>query len=151
VQHERATDAWLTFHPHHTTQQASDFAADREPETGASILPAGRSIGLLERLEDQLLLVFRNADARVRYGERHKLIPWQQLAAIQHNVPVGRRDLELHASLWCELEGVAKQVSDHLLKPLKVRLDRLLQLLVQLDVELEPLLRRNVSERSLHV
>ena len=47
-------------------EQAGDLAADREAEAGAAVLAAGRAVGLLERLEDQPLLVLRDADAGVR-------------------------------------------------------------------------------------
>ena len=49
-------------------EQARDLAADREPEAGAAVLAAGGAVGLLERLEDELLLVLRDADAGV--GDR---------------------------------------------------------------------------------
>ncbi len=50
-------------------EQACQFAADREPEAGAAIFAAGAGIGLLERLEDQLLLLQRNADAGIGHLE----------------------------------------------------------------------------------
>ena len=46
-------------------EQVRELAADREAKTGAAVLAAGAGIGLLERLEDDLLLLERNADAGV--------------------------------------------------------------------------------------
>ena len=50
-------------------EQARQFAADGEAEAGAAIFPAGAGVGLLERLEDQLLLFQGNADAGVGHLE----------------------------------------------------------------------------------
>ena len=53
-------------------EQAGDLAADRQAEAGAAVLAAGAAVGLLEGLEDDLLLVGGNADAGVadREGQR---------------------------------------------------------------------------------
>ena len=50
-------------------EQVREFAADREAEAGAAVLAAGAGVGLLERLEDDLLLFQRNADAGVGHLE----------------------------------------------------------------------------------
>ena len=46
-------------------EQVRELAADREAEAGAAVLAAGAGVGLLERLEDELLLLGRDADAGV--------------------------------------------------------------------------------------
>ncbi len=46
-------------------EQEGDLAADRKAEAGAAIAEAGGAVGLLNVLEDQLLLVLENADAGV--------------------------------------------------------------------------------------
>src|SRR6185437_1555803 len=48
-----------------SAKQVGEFAADRQPETGAAIFAAGARIRLLERFEDELLLVRRDADAGI--------------------------------------------------------------------------------------
>ena len=53
-------------------QQRRQLAADRQAEAGAAVLAAGARVGLLERLEDQLLLLGRDADAGVRDRERDR-------------------------------------------------------------------------------
>ena len=46
-------------------EQACELAADGQAEAGAAVLAAGGAVGLLERLEDEALLVGRDADAGV--------------------------------------------------------------------------------------
>ena len=50
-------------------EQACEFAADGKPEAGAAIFAAGAGVGLLERLEDELLLFRGDADAGVGHFE----------------------------------------------------------------------------------
>src|SRR5262249_36140552 len=52
-------------------EQARELAADRKPKTGAAVFAARARVRLLERLEDDALLLERNADAGVRHLERH--------------------------------------------------------------------------------
>ena len=51
-------------------EQAGDLAADGEAEAGPAVLAARASVRLLERLEDDLLLVSRDPDAGVVNGDR---------------------------------------------------------------------------------
>ena len=46
-------------------QQTGQFAADGQAQTGAAVFAAGAGVCLLERLEDDALLLRRNADARI--------------------------------------------------------------------------------------
>ena len=46
-------------------QQRRQFAADGQTETRAAETPARAGVGLVERLEDNLLFVRRNADAGI--------------------------------------------------------------------------------------
>ena len=55
-------------------QQHRQLAADRQAETGAAILARGAGVGLLECLEDQPLLLGRDADSGVLDGERDDLL-----------------------------------------------------------------------------
>src|SRR5580700_1388422 len=70
---ESASTAWGGDQPDLAAQESRQFPADREPESRAAILPAGRAIRLLKRLEDDLLLVGGDPDTRVRYGEEDHL------------------------------------------------------------------------------
>ncbi len=53
--------------------QHRQFAAYREAKAGAGILSGCTGVRLLERLEDDLLLVRRNADTLVLDDKRHDL------------------------------------------------------------------------------
>ena len=66
VQRERAALARRADQPDLAAQQARQLAADRQAEARAAVLAAGAAVGLLERLEDDLLLVRRDADAGIR-------------------------------------------------------------------------------------
>ena len=46
-------------------EQADELAADREPESGASVEARGGAVTLRERFEDSLLLLVVDADAGV--------------------------------------------------------------------------------------
>src|SRR5437899_3280090 len=52
-----------------TTEQSGNLAADGQTEPGAAVFATGAAIGLLERLEDDLLLLGVDADASVAYRE----------------------------------------------------------------------------------
>src|SRR5437868_13000742 len=63
--------AWLALDPNLTAQQPRDFAADRQPEPSPAKFAARRPIFLLERLEDETLLLARDADTRILNCERN--------------------------------------------------------------------------------
>ena len=52
-------------------EKVRQFAADGETEAGAAVFAAGGRVRLLERFEDELLLLQRNADAGVGDLECH--------------------------------------------------------------------------------
>ena len=51
-------------------QEVRQLAADRKTKPRSTVLAAGARVGLLECLEDDALLLQRNADAGVRHLER---------------------------------------------------------------------------------
>ena len=51
-------------------QQPRDFAADRQAQSRAAVFAAGAAVRLLERLEDDLLFLRRNADAGIADRKR---------------------------------------------------------------------------------
>src|SRR5262245_19716543 len=63
VEREDAALARRADDANFAAEQPRDLAADREAETRAAVFAAGRSVGLLEGLEDDPLLFDRNADA----------------------------------------------------------------------------------------
>ena len=89
-------------------EQAGKLTADRQPQTRASVLAAGASVRLLERLKDDSLFFSRNADSAIGdfkgdYG-----------SGLRENrvifAPPSRGDghRHAHAALFRELEGVGK-------------------------------------------
>jgi len=54
-----------------TAEQIRQLATDGQSQAGAAVFAAGAGVGLLERLEDDLLLLRRDADAGVRDLEGH--------------------------------------------------------------------------------
>ena len=72
VQRERAARAGLAGEADLAAEQVRELARDCEAEAGAAVLAARACIRLLERLEDQLLLLRRDADAGVGHGERDR-------------------------------------------------------------------------------
>src|SRR5262249_46914780 len=69
VELERAPRAGRADDRDLAAQQAGDLAADREPEAGATVAAARAAVRLLKRLEDDLLLLGVDADARVAHRE----------------------------------------------------------------------------------
>ena len=116
-------------------EQVRELAADRETQAGSSVLSAGAGVGLHEGLEDDLLLLGRNADAGVGDLEgdhRGCLLEHRVLRA-----PAALRagDVEPHAALRGELEGVGQQVLEHLLQALRVGRDGASQIGIEIDLE----------------
>src|SRR5207245_3773597 len=80
VQGERAPLARLALHLDLAAEQAGDLARDGKAQSGAAVLAAGGPVGLLERFEDDLLLVPGVADARVGHGDpEHGVRRWRTL------------------------------------------------------------------------
>ena len=80
-------------------EQARDLAADRQAEAGAAIFAAGGAVGLLERLEDQLLLVLGDADAGVADGDLDRLLGVAQGRVARAPAACRERDRERDAAL----------------------------------------------------
>src|SRR5207245_9234977 len=62
---ERAALARPALDRELTAQHARDLAADGEPQTRPAVAAAGRAVGLLERLEDERLLLGLAPDCRL--------------------------------------------------------------------------------------
>ncbi len=73
VQRKGRTPAGPGGHPEFAAQHAGDLAADRQAQPRAAVLSAGGAVRLLERLEDDPLLVLWDADAGVLDLERQDL------------------------------------------------------------------------------
>src|SRR5947207_1073816 len=62
VEREGAAFARRATETNLAAEQSRQFAADRKTQARAAVLAAGRAVRLLERLEDNLLLLRRNAN-----------------------------------------------------------------------------------------
>jgi hypothetical protein len=109
-----------------------------DAEACAAVLAAGAAVGLLEGLEDQVLLVRRNADSGVAHGEGH--------ASRQV-----RPDSEADAAVDGELERVGEEVLQHLLEAAGVGAQGGRQRLVHGDGELQTPVLRHLAERALQI
>ena len=106
IEHEGAALAGRAAQVNFAAEQARQFAADGKAEAGAAVFPAGAGVRLLERLEDQLLFLQRNADAGVGHLEGDdggRVIEDRVLCAPAAD---GGRYVQLHAALRGELERV---------------------------------------------
>ena len=70
VERERAALVGRAAQLNFATQEACQFTANREAQTGAAVLAARAGIRLLESLKDNALFLGRNSDTRVRDFER---------------------------------------------------------------------------------
>src|SRR5207249_3929046 len=109
VEHERAPFAYRTRHLDFATEPPCELAADRQAQSGAAVLPARGAVRLLERLEDDLMLLPRDADASVDDAESQDARGDRGLH-LTRRPPAGERDLELDAPPLGELERVRQQV-----------------------------------------
>src|SRR6266545_3101343 len=141
--HARETDL--------AAQEPGDLAADREAEARSAVLAARRAVGLLERLEDDLLLVGGDPDSRVANRDREDAACLVEDLVIVTPPALGARDRQDHLPALGELEGVREHVLDDLLKALRVSRQGVRQSRIQLDPEVQPLRRGDVAERALDV
>src|SRR5207249_6835807 len=112
----RARDADLP------AEEPRELARDREPEPRAAVLAARGAVGLLEGLEDQALLVRRDADAGVHDCQGHDLPGMLEDRMARGPAARCLGDAQRYAAAARELEGVGEQVGDDLLQPLAVGL-----------------------------
>src|SRR5690349_19697379 len=91
-----------------TAKKVRQLSGDCEPKSGAAIFAAGARIGLLERLEDDLLFRGSNTDARVRYLERNDLGCLIQNGVARAPAFRHRLYLEPNPALLGKLESVGR-------------------------------------------
>src|SRR5688572_3209193 len=149
-QRERAAFSGLALDADLAAEELRNLAADREAESRTSKLATRGTVGLLERLEDELLLVARDADSGVGHLERQDHRRGVQGAAREAAVLICLAHRQPHAALVGELEGVRQQVLEHLLQPLAVRIQRRRDIGAHVDVELQRLLLGERTERAVH-
>ena len=115
IEREGAALAAGAHEPDLAAEQPGQLAADREPEPGASVLAAGSALRLLERLEDDGLLLALDADAGVGHGHAHHGPGGAQDGMIGAPARGRRAQLEGDRPLLGELERVGQEVLEDLL------------------------------------
>ncbi len=107
VEPEAAATARFTLDPQLCPHQLEQAFADHQPQPGAAEATGGGGFGLGEALEDALQLVGADADAAVGDGhaDGDRLLMAGQQCHGDH-----------HLALDGELEGIARQVGEHLLQ-----------------------------------
>ena len=134
---ERTALVRFALHPEATAHQGDQPRRDGQPQAGAAILAGRRAIGLLEGVEDRLLSIRRNADARIAHGEM-QLCPW---SVVRRPLPILRaflsavrlplqratdhgprttNNVQNHLAGPGELDGVADEVDDDLTQAYRI-------------------------------
>ena len=101
-------------------EQHGQLAADGEAQAGAAVFARGAGVGLLEGLEDEPLLLRRDADAGVLDGEGDDLAGLAEHRVIGAPALRGEIDAHLDVAVCGEFDGVGEQVLENLLEALRV-------------------------------
>ncbi|NYH16697.1 hypothetical protein GGD41_003925 [Paraburkholderia bryophila] len=104
-EHTALTD--FAGHGDPAAQQTREFTRDRQPKTATAVLSAGGTVGLLERFEDHLQLVRRNANAGIAHVDTQQVVR-------------RRRDRQRHFAPLGELHRVRQQIAQNLRDALTV-------------------------------
>ena len=134
-QRERTADPGCAPQLYLAAEQRRQLAADGKAETGAAVLAAGGGVGLLEGLEDDLLLFLRDADAGVGHFKRHHRRRLVENRVIRVPAPDRSGHVEPHTALRGELEGVGQQIFQNLLEPLGVGHDAAAKVGIEMNLE----------------
>ena len=89
IERERAALARRAEQADFAAQQRRQFAGDGQAQARAAVFAAGAGVGLLERLEDQLLFFRRDADARVADGKGNDVLARCSAPDVPGVQPVG--------------------------------------------------------------
>ena len=152
VQRERAALPRLALDADLAAEEARELAADRQAEPCSAVATRGGAVGLLEGLEDELLLVLRDAEAGVLDRECDHV--FGRIRERRRRVSLSRRrqvDVKRDAALVGELEGIAEQVTENLQDALAVGFQRDGDVGVDVEVEVDLLLGRHRLEGRLEL
>ena len=90
IEREGAAHVRRTAQLDFAAEKVRQLAADGKPQPGAAVFAAGAGVGLHERLENDLLVLLRNADAGVGDFEGH-----HRRRLLEHRVPGAPAALDL--------------------------------------------------------
>src|SRR6202047_4707600 len=150
VEDEGAPSTWSAPQLNFSTQEAGQFAADRQPQTGSTVLTAGAGVCLLESLEDDPLLVHRNTNAGIGNFKGDNGCGLSQDWVILAPAALSERHRQADASQFGELEGVGQQILQYLLQTLRVGDDAPSQVRIGLHLESEAPVLGFMPERTFH-
>src|SRR5205814_7791259 len=112
AERERAAWSRLPLRPRPAARSLAEADGDAQAGAGPAVPARGRAVSLLERLENALLLLVRDADAGIPYGE------------MQDHVAVSQRpgdaDMDGHFPGGGELDGIPDQIDHDLCEPVDV-------------------------------
>src|SRR5215469_6764883 len=96
-------------------QQAGQFAADGQSQSGSPVLAARAGVGLLEGFEDNSLLLLRNANAGIgNFKGNHRYVSTENRVILAPTL-LGDRDRESYPPALGELKCIRQQVLEYLL------------------------------------
>ena len=132
-------------------EQPRDLPADRKPEARAAVLSTRGAVGLLEGLENNLLLARRNPDAGVADREGHDTIRLPEPEVLARPSRQDLFDAQGDHAMLREFDGVRQQVFQHLLQTHQIGLNGRGQTRHALDREFQPFALRHLPERAVHI
>ena len=127
------------MHADFAAKHRGQTAHDGKPEPGPAVLAAGRTVDLLESLEDALQFFGRNADAGVGDHQTYERRNRAKQALLTH-----RLGAQSYATAGGELECIADQVHQDLSQFVRVGLQAFRRLGGDVDIEIEPALTRDM-------
>src|SRR6185369_14882454 len=105
-------------------EQRSQLTANGETEAGASVFAGGAGVRLLECLEDESLLLRRDADAGVLDSEGNNLRLLAKHRVIESPALRGKIHAHFDVAARSELDGVGEQILEDLLEALGIAVHR---------------------------
>src|ERR1700674_5424699 len=150
VEDKGAPSTWSAPQLDFATEEAGQFATDRQPQTCSTILTAGAGVCLLESFEDDPLLVQRNTNAGIGNFKGHNRSSLPQDGVTLAPAARSQRRRQADASQFGELEGVGQQILLYLLQTLRVGDDAPSQVRIGLHLESEAPVLGFMPERAFH-
>ena len=105
----------------------------------------------MERFKDDLLFVGGNADARVAHRESNYLVSTVEDAVVWTPPTGDKAYTQIHPPPFGKLEGVGKQILQHLLQAFAIGVEAPRQVRCKFDVEFQPLVNRDMPEGAIHL
>ena len=138
---KRRTLAQLTVNGHLPAQHFHQLTGYRQPQPGSAVMTADRTIDLLERLENPLVLILGDANAAIAHLQLQRLGRAIVEGAAAHQ--------QFHLALLGKLQRVGQQVTQDLLQPCAIGIQRKRHIGIDNNLQLQPFLLGHRPERYL--